>query len=449
MALSLATLTLANPAAARFERLHDMGGHDGMDTYSRVLIHDNTLYTTAVRGGAVDKGTLLALDLNTGATQVLHHFTGVNGRSPFNLSAVLDGSIWGVTRSDEINYGGMLFRYEIATGVVSYEHRFGGGGDAGHHLLYGPMALDGVLYGTTNQGGTTDNGTLYRYDPATGLLETLHHFASGSGTRPFGGLIEHDGWLLGTVSDITLREQDDPPNTEKGGLFRIRPDGSDYSLVYAFEGGDSGGHPYSNLSHDGGDWFYGTTLGEYNNLDDQGVIFRIRTDFSEYQVIHNFGARDDDGSKPNGDILISTDDGKLYGFAHGTLTAPLGDGSPVFGEAVEAGTLFSLNPDGSDFDVLHRFDSPENGLVPERTPALRNTTLYGAAAHGGDNASTDRPDGMGTLFAWHIEGAVDEALSPAEEGTEKTTDNAATGAFGSVWLVGLWMACAWRRWHKR
>ena len=430
---------------AQFERLHDFNGQDGMDAYNRVMIHDNTVYTTAVRGGAVGKGTLLAFDLESGAAQVLHHFDGTNGRDPFNIGTIHNGVLWGITRSDEVNYAGTLFRYTLATGDMLLAHRFGGGGDAGHHLLYGPTQIDGKLYGLTTQGGVSNQGTLYRFDPVTDVLDTLHHFAEGQGTRPFGGLIEFDGWLIGTVSDITLREQSDPPNTAFGGVFRIRPDGTDYSLVHRFSGGTDGGHPYGNLVYGGGDWFYGTTLGEYNNLDDEGVVFRMRTDFTDYEVIHDFGAQTGDGSKPNGDVIVSPDGQTLYGFAHGSLTAPLGGDSPFFGTAVEAGTLFKMQSDGSAFEVLHRFDSPDAGLVPERTPAVHGSTLYGAAAHGGIHEDADRPDGMGTLFAWYLDQQNGTTTSQEPEGTVGSEFKGGTGSLGAIMVATLFLIRRGRR----
>lgn len=416
-------------AYAEFHLLHEFNGSDGMDAYNQVLLHEGKLYTTAVRGGRHSKGTLVSLNLESNTLTELHHFTGVDGRSPFNLTAIYDNKIWGVTRSDELNYKGTLFSYDLGDGQTSLVHRFLGAPLEADHPLYGPISVENKLYGLSNKGGSANQGAIYRFDPATEQLDILHSFDSGHGTRPFAGLIWHDGWFVGTASNITLRTANDPPNSSFGVIFKVRADGSDYQVLHRFEGKTQGGHPYGNLVADSDGWLYGTTLGEYYNHDDEGVVFRIDAKSKHYQVLHDFSTQRGDGSKPNGDLVIGADGKTLYGFAHGTLTAPTGPDSPFFGENIEAGTLFQLSTDGDGFRVLHRFDSPENGLVPERTPVLHNGVIYGAAAGGGQHKSKDRPQGMGVLFSYRL--ATGETKSPQQT----TRGSGSMGAF----LIALLM----------
>lgn len=401
----LAALLVLLPTGtqANFNILHSFNGSDGMDAYSQALLHDQVLYTTAVRGGIHNKGTLISFDLRTDTRQTLHHFNGSDGRAPFNLNALDQDTVYGVTRADEIAYKGVLFSHNMAAGQTKIIHRFEGAPNGAEHMLFGPILHQNLLYGLSNRGGEFNAGALYRVGVGGEDFTLLHSFNAGQGSRPFGGLLAFDGWLLGTVSDITLREKHDPANTSFGAIFKIRPDGSDFQFVYQFQGHGKGGHPYGGLQSDGHGWLYGTTLGEYNNLDDEGVIFRIDTSFEHYQVLHDFAEQPGDGSKPNGDLVFSADGSILYGFSHATLTAPLGGDSPFFGETVEPGTLFQMRSDGSDFKVLHRFDSAENGLVPERTPILSEGYIYGTAAGGGVHSNTERPDGMGIIFSYELQ----------------------------------------------
>lgn len=417
----LALAAYATGAHAEFRLLHSFSGADGRDLYNRVVLADGALYTTAVRGGEHDKGTLVRYDLAAGSLAVLHHFDGRDGRAPFNLSAAAGGQVYGITRADEVNYKGVLFRHDIDSERTRVLHRFAGPPTGAEHPLYAPLLHRGQLYGLSTRGGLHNQGALYRIDTDGRGFALLHSFAAGSGTRPFGGLLALDGWLVGTASDITLRGRDDPANTAHGVVFRIRPDGRDYQVVHRFAGGDHGGHPYGGLRADGRGWLYGTTLGEYNNLDDEGVVFRLDTSFQRYEVLHRFSARAGDGSKPNGDLVFSADGERLYGFAHGSLTAPTGPDSPFFGTAVEPGTLFELRRDGGGLRVLHRFDSPAHGLVPERTPVLHRGVLYGAAAGGGEHDK-------GVLFAYTLEGfaaATDNKPSPKRLAAQtRSTTNA-------------------------
>jgi uncharacterized repeat protein (TIGR03803 family) len=208
----------------------------------------------------------------------------------------------------------------------------------------------------TTEGGATDEGVIYRFDLVGGGYQVIHDFENGEGTRPFGGLTAVPGWLYGMASDVTFRGVDDPPNSQHGLIFRIRSDGSEYQILHRFEGALAGGHPYGSLTHAGASIFYGSTFGEYQNLDDVGVLCRFDAERLEYEVLHVFANQAGDGSKPNGDLVLSPDGQILYGITHGT-SVWFDVGSPYFGESFEYGTLFQIGIDGTGFEVLHAFDN--------------------------------------------------------------------------------------------
>ena len=60
---------------------------------------------------------------------------------------------------------------------------------------------DGDFYGTTRYGGASNKGTIFKFDPATGTLTTLHVFSGGNGAEPRGELVQgRDGHFYGTTS---------------------------------------------------------------------------------------------------------------------------------------------------------------------------------------------------------------------------------------------------------
>jgi uncharacterized repeat protein (TIGR03803 family) len=178
-------------------------------------------------------------------------------------------------------------------------------------------------------------------------------------------------------------------------MFRFRPADQAYEIVHAFEGGTAGGYPYDTLTWDGDRYLYGTTLGYYPYtgetapLTDQGVIFRYDVVADHYSVIHDFAAQSRDGAKPNSAMLVAPD-GSLYGIAHGTEIW----GGPGY----EFGTLYRLDADGSDFEVLHTFDSMPNGNTPMRSLVMLGDTLYGTTAFGGVGNNL----GNGTVWAFAV-----------------------------------------------
>jgi uncharacterized repeat protein (TIGR03803 family) len=58
---------------------------------------------------------------------------------------------------------------------------------------------DGNLYGTTDGGGSGNNGTIFKIS-TTGALTTLVSFDGANGTAPYAGLIQaSDGSFYGTT----------------------------------------------------------------------------------------------------------------------------------------------------------------------------------------------------------------------------------------------------------
>src|SRR5580698_1648585 len=79
-------------------------------------------------------------------------------------------------------------------------YSFAGGTDGanpGAALLYD----NGALFGTTEVGGTSGQGTVFKVDATTGAETVLHNFAfGGDGQNPSGALILFRGALFGTTS---------------------------------------------------------------------------------------------------------------------------------------------------------------------------------------------------------------------------------------------------------
>ena len=88
---------------------------------------------------------------------------------------------------------------------------------------------DGSLMGTTQKGGTSDVGTIYRIAP-DGAETLVHEFRKGMGGYWPGAsclLLASDGHVYGTTSF--------GGTFDNGIVFRIEPDGSNYTVVHAFD----------------------------------------------------------------------------------------------------------------------------------------------------------------------------------------------------------------------
>ena len=87
--------------------------------------------------------------------------------------------------------------------------------------------------------------------------------------------------------------------------------------------------------------------------------------------------------------------------------APVVSGSEIFGAAnlgaSGGGVVFSVNTDGSSYDVLHTFSSvAPDGYQPLGSVALSGSTLYGTTYYGGSGNGTA---GNGAVFALNTDGS--------------------------------------------
>ena len=113
------------------------------------------------------------------------------------------------------------------------------------------IAVNGVLYGTTFDGGKFGHGTVFRATLG-GQVKVLHSFADGSdGALPFDRLVNLNGVLYGTTGFGGA--------TGNGTVFKITLGGKE-QVIYSFDGSASGCDPMAGLTSYKG-VMYGTTFG--------------------------------------------------------------------------------------------------------------------------------------------------------------------------------------------
>ncbi len=274
-------------------------------------------------------------------------------------------------------------------------------------------------------------------DEALGI-GILHHFGSqaGNGRVPYGVLVLHEGVFYGTTT-YGGPPYDVPPENpaNKGNIFRMNLDGSGFSVLHEFDGGESDGwKPWSGLAIEGGR-LYGSTVygGPYG--EEGGTLYEMNLDGSGFQLLHTFGAAGDGYGASTSPSLIED---SLYGMTRwggegaGTIyrydlgsgtyrqlhrfaadssqgSAPLGTltaGNDGFlygltwkGGKHDLGTLFRIRPDGSEFENLHHFSGGAEGKYPYDSPVFDGRqTLYGTTLgeYGAD------PSDLGTVFKYDL-----------------------------------------------
>ena len=106
--------------------------------------------------------------------EVLYEFFPYpEGRYPNALIQARDGSFYGTTESGGASDLGTIFKLDLK-GVVTTFHSFAGSdGDSPCAALI--QASDGSFYGTTYGGGASGQGTIFKLDPH-GTFSTIHSF---------------------------------------------------------------------------------------------------------------------------------------------------------------------------------------------------------------------------------------------------------------------------------
>ena len=305
------------------------GGTDGAFPSGRMIFGaDGSLYgTTEVGGGSGCGGSgcgtvfnlKLGAMLGTWTETVLYRFGGTDGANPILGELTLDksGNVYGTTYNGGASNNGVVYELMRSGGkwTESVLYNFTGGSDGGNP--YAGVIFDkvGNLYGTTSVGGT-GQGTVYELAPAgLGWSESvLYAFKPGPGGEfPFAGLVfDSAGNLYGATSfDIPF---------SGGTIFELSPSGSSwtYTVLYSLPLIGLGEGPFDSLIFDSAGNLYGTTYGDGSSLG-QGNVFELSPAGGgvwNYTDFHDFTASCGDGGGPNAGVAIDAK-GNLYGTTSG------------------------------------------------------------------------------------------------------------------------------------
>jgi len=314
---------------------------------SSLFLNSNTLYGTTYYGGSSSNGTVFKVNTDGSGYTLLKSFSALSNQ-PYQTQTNSDGA-WPQA---------------------------------------GLVLSNGILYGTTMNGGFYGGGTVFK-------IQT-----DGLGF----GVLKHFPWQGGAVSTNTSHPQADlvlvgntlygtsyyGGTSNTGTIFKLNTDGNGYAVLKSFSGNpqniylpSDGAMPYAGLLFDNGN-LYGTTEG--GGTLGYGTVFSISTNGSNYTVLKSFPGNGT-GSNYDGMLPVSglvCHNGILYG------TTQSG-GTNTFG------TVFSVSTNGGGYTVLKTFAGYPDGAIPESALTLSGNTLYGTTLYGGTGNN-------GTLFKINLDG---------------------------------------------
>jgi uncharacterized repeat protein (TIGR03803 family) len=316
---------------------------DGANPGGRLILSGNTLYGTTTSGGSAGNGTIFAVNTDGTGFTTLHQFsidrgragTNADGASPMvALTLSTDGILYGAAAYGGVKGNGTLFAVSTnGTGFTTL-HQFSvtmgkarSNPDGANPESILTLSTNGVLYGTTCNGGGAGNGTIFAVNTnGTGFV-TLHGFSATrgraktnlDGANPVAGLtLSTNGVLYGTASNGGIYGN--------GTLFAVNTNGTGFVRLYGFS------------------------------------------------ALNGYGCNPD-GAGPQGALTISSS-GTLYG----TTSAGGNYGN---------GTLFSFSPstNGTGFTDFYDFTGNADGYQPVSELILIGSSLFGTCYSGGDSGN--------------------------------------------------------------
>jgi len=313
------------------------GAADGSSPNGVILDSAGNLYGTTSLGGASGAGVVFKID-TSGNESVLYSFTGgADGAYPNIVIRDSKGDLYGTTSGGGASEAGVVFKVD-RSGHETVLYSFTGEADGSEP--FGDVALDsaGNFYGTTDIGGTSDSGVVFKVD-TSGHETVLYTFTGGAdGAYPNGVMRDLQGKLFGTTTN-------GGGASGAGVVFKVDTSGLE-TVLYSFKGGNDGGYSDAGVTRDSKGNLFGTTNG--GGAAGRGVVFKIDRSGHE-MVLHSF-ERGLGGNLPDTAGVIVDSEGNLYG-------------TSAFGGAGGAGVVYKLDMSGNE-TVLYGFPGAADGQFP-------------------------------------------------------------------------------------
>lgn len=333
----------------------------GKEPYGDLVLAGNgKLYGMTSIGGPEGYGILFEYDPATNSYTKQFEFSSASGNSPRgSLTLGSNNKLYGMTVEGGASNFGVLFSFDPATGIYSKIIEFNG---TNGKYPFGSVTVgsNGKIYGMTSAGGTSNTGVLFEFDPVAVIYNTMFSFTGANGLIPYGSLaLGGNGKLYGV--------------TEAGGatgygvIFEYDPATSIYAKKYDFNSGNNGSLPYEGLTLGSNNKLYGMT--KDGGTNGSGVLYEFDpAGAGTYTKKLDFSGTN--GVMPFGRMALGSNN-KLYG-----MTEQGGTGSK--------GVLFEYDPATNTYTKKIDFTGASNGGFPRGgLTRIGNGKFYGMTTYGG------------------------------------------------------------------
>lgn len=190
--------------------VHSFNTSGGYNPVSGKLVKANNgmLYGLNKLGGASNLGTIFKFDQLTNTYTKVFTFNGTNGGNPYgSFLLASNGLLYATTETGGTNNVGTLFSFDVTTNTQTVVFNFSASSGKNPQCTLVQDA-NGKIFGTTTQGGTDDRGVLFRFNPVNGTYSVLSSNFGTTFNTPHGALlIDKDGLINGVCDN---HDQVDP-----------------------------------------------------------------------------------------------------------------------------------------------------------------------------------------------------------------------------------------------
>ncbi len=200
-------------SSGTYTRLHSFNGTQGSDPHGQLILDPNgkTFYGMTREGGSANVGVVFSFNMKKNKFKVLHHFACPGNSTPMCIDAG-DGAT--------PDHGTLVQNNSTLFGLTTYGGKYGNGAlfsihtDGKHFKIlqsfgkpgtneginpFGSLTLNGTtLYGTTQTGGSKNNGTVFQIDTDGSNYGRIYDFQNApDAAKPIDNVILLDNTLYG------------------------------------------------------------------------------------------------------------------------------------------------------------------------------------------------------------------------------------------------------------
>jgi uncharacterized repeat protein (TIGR03803 family) len=340
------------------------------------------------------------------------------------------GKLYGSTTDGSTNFDGTIFSLNRDGSGFTNLYTFSAGGvnpsfqntNTDGMNPYGLILSGNTLYGAAQNGGTNGNGTIFSLQTDGSGFTNLYTFSASVNNQFFAATNSDGVSPTGLViSGDTLYGAAFSGGTNGDGtVFSLSNGGDDFTVLYTFSDSD-GSSPNASLLLSGGT-IYGTT--QHGGANGNGAIFSFDTGANSFSNLYSFSA-----SVNNGNYQFTNSDGAS------PIAGPVLGGQYLYGTAAGGGTngngtVYALNTNGNVCTTLYTFTNGPDGAYPQASLLLSGRHLFGVASDGGANSN-------GTVFVVQTDGAGFTNLYTFSPAAADAADGNSTNSDGTSPQGGL------------